>query len=646
MIRNIGIFAHVDGGKTTITEQLLYRCGRLRSLGRVDNGTASTDWLQVERSRGISVKAACTSFQIGDVCVNLLDTPGHADFVSEVERSLLALDGAILVVSAVEGIQAHTELLWNALKSLGIPTVIFINKTDRAGADAKRVFESLRASFKADFFSLLTDSSSDISLEETARERYDELLDFVCGFDDALLNKYLSDEKISFDECFASLCRACNEGSVYPVLCGAAVKGEGIGRLCDAICQFLPPPNTVDTDEPSGIVFKIDHDKRMGVVAHIRLFGGTLKNRDSVWHKRLEKTEKVSQIRKAYANRYEDIGAVSAGDIAVVCGIDSLRVGDIIGHNSDIKRSLSLAQALLKVRVYPKDESEYPKLSRALDELSVEDPALCVEWIPTERELCINIMGMIQLEILESLLTERYDLTATFGKPSIIYKETLKASGFGFVDYTMPKPCWAILKFEMEPLPRGTGVIFESEVRDDKIFYRYQNQVRQAIPDALKQGMFGWEVTDVRIRLVDGEHHIEHTHPLDFIVATPMGVMDGLNRIGTVLLEPMVRVRIVVPEDLGSKVIRDVLDMRGSYESPIIADGRFTLEGRLPAATSIEYPKTLGAMSSGRGVISMTFDGYEPCPAELGATAKRRGINPLDKSKYILWVRGALTDSP
>jgi len=646
MIRNIGVFAHVDAGKTTITEQLLYRSGKLRTLGRVDDGTASTDWLEVERSRGISVKAACTSFPIGDVTVNLIDTPGHVDFVSEVERSLIALDGAILVVSAVEGIQAHTEILWNALHSMKIPTIFFINKIDRAGADAQKVFAELSEQFGIDCIAMCDFSADDGKLLYDAAHIDDDLLNAVCGHDDVLLERYLNDEAISAQECYAVLKEQSRSSLIYPVLCGAAVKGIGIDALMTAIRDLLPPPVNRTSEEAAGVVFKLEHDKKMGVVAHIRLYGGTLKNRDTIYHNRLDCTEKVSQIRKMYANRYTDVGILTAGDIGAVCGIESLQVGDVIGHDISVKRSVSLSQALLKVRVFPKSEEEYPQLVRALEELSAEDPALNVEWVKQERELCVSIMGVIQLEILGSLLMERYGMEATFGPPSVIYKETLKQKGYGFADYTMPKPCWAILKFEMEPLPRGSGVVFETDVRDDKIFYRYQNQVRQAIPESLEQGMYGWEVTDVKIRLVDGSHHTVHTHPLDFVVATPMGIMDGLARNGTVLLEPMVRVRLSVPEDLGSKVIRDFLDMRGTYDSPVIADGRFTLEGRLPVATSLDYPQRLGAMSGGRGVISMRFDGYEPCPAELGKTAKRRGINPLDTAKYILWIRGALANKP
>jgi len=646
MIRNIGIFAHVDAGKTTITEQLLFRSGRLRTLGRVDDGTASTDWLTVERDRGISVKSACTSFSIGDITVNLIDTPGHVDFISEVERSFIPLDGAILVVSAVEGIQAHTEILWNALFSMKIPTVFFINKIDRAGADAQKVYESICNHFAVDCVPLCDLSGTDCAFLYSADKTNEVLLNVVCSHDDYLLERFLADEPISDQTCWNAFITQCRTAKIYPVLCGAAVKGIGIDALMKAICECLPSPVNRQTNEPVGVVFKLEHDKKMGLIAHVRLYGGTLKNRDAIYFKRLDRTEKVSQIRKIYSNRYNDIGILEAGDIGAICGIDSLRVGDIIGHDESVGRSVSLAQALLKVRVYPKSEEEYPQLVRALEELSAEDPALDVAWIKQERELCVNIMGVIQLEILGSLLKERYNIDASFGAPSVIYKETLKQKGVGFIDYTMPKPCWAILKFEMEPLPRGSGVVFETDVRDDKIFYRYQNQVRQAIPDSLEQGMFGWEVTDIKIRLVDGSHHTVHTHPLDFVVATPMGIMNGLARNGTVLLEPMVKVRLSVPEELSGKVIRDFLDMRGSYDNPAIADGKFTLEGRLPVATSLDYPQRLGAMSGGRGVISMNFDGYEECPSELGKTAKRRGINPLDTAKYILWIRGALANKP
>ncbi|NLD88444.1 MAG: TetM/TetW/TetO/TetS family tetracycline resistance ribosomal protection protein [Clostridiales bacterium] len=626
-IRNIGILAHVDAGKTTITERMLYMYGEKRSLGSVDDGTASTDSLEVERARGISVRSARASFDADGIKINIIDTPGHADFISEVERALTALDGAVLVLSAVEGIQAQTEVLWKALRTIEVPTIVFINKTDRLGADADDVTEELRERFSTDFFTMNDD------LFELAAERNEKMEDM-----------YLSGITPTEDELKKTVRRLTKECRLFPVLSGSALKGEGIDSLVKAIKDYLPSPHENDDSEPSGIVYKLEHDKKMGRAAHVRMFSGTLRSRDSVKLANREFEGKISQIRSGNAGNNTDIGEVKTGDIAVLYGLGDIRSGDVIGRALDRLRSCEIASPLLKVQAIAEDKSQYPALASALRELSDEDPMLGVEWEPTERELCVNIMGRIQLEIIGSLLRDRYDLEVIFGPPSVIYKETISSSGYGYADYTMPKPCWAVIELKMEPRPRGSGVIFESTVRDDRIYYRYQHQVRQAIPDALKQGMYGWEVTDIAITLVGGSHHTVHTHPLDFIVATPMGIMDGLSRIGTTLLEPMLKVRVTVPEELSGRVIGDFIAMRGELDSPVIKAGTFVAEGILPVATSLNYSQELKIASAGQGFMTASQASYRECPIEMGNTTRRRGINPLDTAKYILWVRGAITE--
>ncbi len=627
-IRNIGIFAHVDAGKTTLTERMLYISGEKRSLGSVDSGTASTDSLDVERRRGISVRSAMASLSYNEVRINIIDTPGHADFVSEVERALLALDGAVLVVSAVEGVQAQTEVLWKALNDLNIPTIVFINKIDRSGADVQQVLCEMRERLSEDIFSI-----------------EDDLYEFTAERDEYVEEKFLLGEELNEGEIEEALKRLVKDCKAYPMISGSALKGEGIEALLDAIVKYLPCPATLEENELSGIVYKLEHDKKMGKAAHVRMFSGTLKSRDRVTLANREYEGKISQIRSAEAGKNADKGMVDAGDIAVLYGLNGIRTGDVIGRMMDKLNKYEIAAPLLRVRAISPDKAKYTELAAALRELSDEDPMLGVEWEPTERELCVNIMGKIQLEILTSLLKDRYDLDVTFDAPTVIYKETISTAGYGFVDYTMPKPCWAVMKFYMEPLPRGSGYTFTSNVRDDMIFYRYQNQVKQAIPDALKQGMYGWEVTDIAITLVDGNHHTVHTHPLDFIVATPMGIMDGLNNIGTTLLEPVLNVRIAVPEDMSGRIIGDFITMRGELDSPVIQKGMFTAEGRLPVATSLDYPSELKIMTGGRGFMSASFGGYTECPIELGKTTKYRGVNPLDTAKYILYIRGAITQA-
>ncbi len=655
-LRNIGIVAHVDAGKTTITENLLFRTGFIRTLGSVDKGTAHTDFLDIERERGISVRAASTTIRWKDVDINLIDTPGHMDFTAEVERSLRVLDGVILVLSAVEGVQAQTEILWKALRARNLPTLLFINKLDRIGADPERVMAEIRRLLSPAILPLQAVTGLPHGDAELW-DRFDpqipdarfgsarfpeEWLERLSEGDDAILTQWMEGHPVSASAMKASLVRQTRAGSLFPILFGAALKEQGMQPLLDGILDYLPPASG-DPEKPlAGVVFRLEHDKTMGRVAHVRLYSGTLQNRDIVDNLTQGTQEKVTQIRKVYSRKHEDTGLLRAGDIASVCGLGRARIGDVLGSAEGVPEASHLAIPLLLVQVFPEKEAENAALVAALQELADEDPLLGLEWIREERKLHVKIMGTIQLEVLGSQLKSRFGLNATFGTPLVIYKETPTKAATGYVSYTMPKPCWAILEFYLKPLPRGSGLKTGGWVREERMHQRYQNQVWQAMPDALRQGPLGWEVTDLEVTLLNGEHHIFHTHPLDFVTATPMGIMNGLMNTGTTLLEPMTLCRISAPEGCGSRILGDIVQMRGTFDSPVIENGGFHVEARLPVATSMEYSVKLGAMTSGRGHLSSRFDGYEPCPVELGATTPYRGVNPLDQAKYILSVRKAL----
>lgn len=659
--RNVGIFAHVDAGKTTTTEHLLYEAGRIRTLGNVDRGTAQTDWLDVERERGISVRAATTQLRWNDVQVNLVDTPGHFDFLSEVERSLRVMDGAVLIVSAVEGVQAQTEVVWHALRKLGIPTILYVNKMDRIGADAARTIDDIRKHLsplaipiqQADGAAETFAGTETLWAVHDARQHDEawisartELVEAVAESEEALLEQYLqeglveSPDKLKrWKEQSIALTRRCG---LFPVLYGASSRGIGIRALMDTILDYLPAPSGDASAPVSGLVFKIERDKTMGRLAFIRLYQGTLRNRDTLHNLTHGINEKVTQIRKVDGRKSEDVGVLEAGDIAAVCGMQQVQIGDVVGSGEGIPVEAKLAVPLLTVQVHWAHEADYPQVVAAFQELADEDPLLDLQWLQDERELHLKVMGPIQLEILDRLLESRFGLSVTFGKPSVIYKETLCGPGEGFIAYTMPKPCWAILRFRMEPLPRGAGLQYDAQVRAEDLLLQYQNEVARRVPEALQQGLYGWEVVDVRVTLVEGQHHVWHTHPLDFVVATPMGIMDGLNRIGTKLLEPILRFRLTVPEEFGGKVMNDLVVMRATFDAPELQGDRMTIYGRVPVATSLDYAVKLGSLTKGRAALSTTFDGYEECPPDVEAERPRRGVNPLDTAKYILSVRNAL----
>lgn len=626
---NIGILAHVDGGKTTLTEQILYISGAVRSLGRVDDGSAHTDFMEIERERGISVRAASAFLDWKGQRINLIDTPGHSDFSGEVQRALRALDFAVLVLSAVEGVQSQTELLWKVLRAAKLPVIFFINKTDRTGADVSRVLEEIK-----DIFSVRPIA---------AAASKEELAEAVSDFDDSVMEKYLDGgaESIPDSELASSFKKGFADGRIYPYLAGSALKGEGVAELLDTIC-LLAGDEDKSSEEPSGVIFKLEHDPVLGRVSFIRLFAGTIKNRDILRNLTRGCDEKVVQIRKVVGKKEIDSGVLTSGDIGAVYGLSRAGNGDVIGSGAYVPKESVMTAPMLRVKITPEDENSYPALVSALEQLSAEDPLLDVIWQKESRELLIKITGMIQTEVVASILKERFGLAVLIGEPQVIYKEHPLKRAEGYVEYTMPKPCWAVMNFIIEPLPAGSGVVFESIVHNDKIYQRYQAQVAQTIPEALRQGPKGWEVTDIKITLADGEHHTVHTHPLDFMLATPMGIMDGLVNSGTELLEPILKFRLSFPEEYSGKIIGEIISMRGTFDSPVIIKGMAVMEGRMPLSTSMNFPMRLSSVSGGRGVLFTSFDGYEPVPPGEGVEVPYRGVSPLDRAKYILFKRGAL----
>lgn len=666
-LRNVGIFAHVDAGKTTTTEQMLYRSGRIRTPGSVDSGTAQTDFLEVERTRGISVRAAVTRLPWRGAEINLIDTPGHVDFLAEVERSLSVMDGAVLIVSAVEGVQAQTEVIWDALRERGLPTLIYVNKMDRIGADPKRTLLQIRRVLGANAAPLQAPCGSEGAFSGSEpllpglwraedgegvpaggaekRTEYRSLLDEAAAeADEELMLAYLEEGGLPEDELVGRLPGLARRRALVPVLFGASARGLGVRELMDALLALLPAPSG-DPEAPlSGVVFKLEKDPAMGRIAYVRLYEGTLRNRDSVWNASRELAEKVTQIRRIEGRKAEDLGVLAAGDIAAVYGLARARIGDVLGAPPAAwPAGKPLAVPLLTVQVLWPPESDYMAVVAAFQELADEDPLLGLEWQKESRELQLSVMGPIQVEVLTELVKDRFGLEVTFGPPSVIYKETPAQAGEGFIAYTMPKPCWAILRFWIEPGERGSGLVYRSLAKVDRLAESYQNEVERRVPEALQQGLFGWEVTDLSVTLLEGEHHVWHTHPLDFVVATPMGIMNGLAATGVRLLEPMLRFRLSVPEEFGGKLMNELMAMRGEFTAPELTGERMEIAGTVPLATSLEFPARIGSLTKGRGIWSSTFAGYRECPPEVRAERPRRGVNPLDQAKYILAARSALS---
>lgn len=648
-IRNIGIFAHVDAGKTTLTERLLFIGGAIRTLGSVDEGTASTDGLDVERERGISVRAAIASIDWQGTTVNVVDTPGHVDFSAEVERCLQPLDGAVLVLSAVEGVQAQTEVLWQALRERGLPTVLFINKIDRMGADPARVVDDIGRLLSPQVLPLQivagagTDNPAILSTwPDSGPDFAEKLLEGLADADETLLDRYLEGEEISPVEVDEKLVLLARKGAVFPVLFGAALDGIGVEAVLEAIVRYLPAASGDEKAPLSALVYKVIHDPAFGRVCFTRLFQGRLVPRDVVHNASQGTEEKVTLLRKVRGSRFDDADCCVAGDMVLLSGLNGTRAGDILGDPSAVPPPVRLLEPLFRARVVPAEPDRLPALLEALRILDEEDPFLDFRYDPERKELHVRIVGLMQTQILESLLQSRFGLTVSFEQPATIYRETPLAVAEGTVEYTLPKPCWAVMTFRIEPGERGSGLSFRSEVSTDAIHVKYQREVERALPAALEQGLFGWQVTDLKVTLVGGEDHEIHSRPSDFLIATPMGIMDALEKAGTRLLEPMLSFSLTAPEEIGTRVLGDLVRMRAEIESPVISGGQFQVKGVVPAADSMDYPVLLGTRSGGRARMATRFSGYRECPEGFRAETPRRGIDPRDRSKYILAARKAL----
>jgi len=670
IFQNIGILAHVDSGKTTLTEQLLYLMGALRTAGSVDEGTTATDNLSVERKRGISVRMSTASAEWNGVTVNIIDTPGHIDFAGEVERSLSALDYAIVVVSAVDGVRAHTENILHALDVMKLPRMVFINKTDRAGSDADKVLNEFKE--VSDHVYLPLSIIHDEGFESVGvRLEYDNTFDTVvteglADINDEAADLFLSDSRLSHERATQLLKQTIADNKVTPVLAGSAKLGIGIKEVADFMTSFMPDSSVKATDELSGVIFKIEHDKIMGKVSHIRLFGGRIENRDRVTlvtpsdpartnpqgeendavelEESAPPVEKVSQIRKFTGSRYTDAGVVEGGDIAALCGLPSAKAGQYVGSLA-VSDSYKLVTPFLRVKVVPEsgDPEDLPPLAAALAELTEEEPYIDSRWQSGLREITISTTGKIQTEIIDSLLRERYGISAIFSSPTVIYKETPAKAGIACADYTMPKPCWAVVKFMFEPMRRGYGVSYHGKLPSNQCFYRYQTHIRRSFYECLEQGLYGWEVTDFKCTLIGGEHHTIHTHPLDFFVCTPMAFMNGMASLGSVILEPLLELRISMPSDISGRVTGEIARLRGEYDVPVYFGDTVVTEAIVPVATSMDLPVRLASWSSGKALISSSFYGYRECSDGEEHINPRRGVNPLDRSKWILWARGAYT---
>ena len=648
-IRNIALFAHVDAGKTTVSEQFLFLSGKIRELGSVDKGNSQTDNLEVEKERGITVNSTVLTFDWNNTQINLIDTPGHIDFSSETEKAIMAIDSAVVIISASEGVQAQTENMLLLLKKHKKPFIIFINKIDRLGANTEVVIQEIEKELNINVFELqntINEGNDNADIEtiwtENNYKNNNLLIEKIVENNDDLFEQYLDGNIPELSILNKELKELTLHQTVIPILFGSTKKALGIKELLDVIVDFLPNPK-INSDELSGIVFKTYHKKGDGKMCAVRLFGGTINSRSEINNASKNIIEKISLIKNTDIQNQEIIQSFSAGEIAWVQGLKSAEPGDLLGERQNIELAEEKTQLLLTVQIIPKNKADINALIDAMQILNNEDPDLKLSYLKEESELHINIRGEIQKEILEAILKSRFKIEVEFSEPTVIYKETPTVTCEGYVRYWLPKPCWAIIKFKIEPGELGSGVEYKSIVSVNDIKKQYQNDVEKTIPTALQQGILGWQVDDIKITLIEGEDHEAHTKSNDFAIATPMGIMDGLSKSKPTLLEPILSFKISAPEEYLGNLISEVLKIRAKIDKQEISESTCKITGEVPLATSLNFPIKLSSLTSGKGKIITKFLSYQKCDIELGKTREFKGISPLDTAKYILKARKALS---
>ncbi len=638
---NLGIVAHVDAGKTTVTENLLYHGHVIDKIGRVDNGDTQTDTMELEKARGITIKASAISFNYKDVKINILDTPGHVDFISEVERSLSVLDGAVLVVSAVEGVQSQTKVLFNTLKKLNIPTIIFINKLDRIGSNANKVYKEIRKllSDKAVLMqTCLNEASKEIKIIDSfnSEELYNRLLDVLSELDEEILNEYLEKEYVNKDLINKKISLYSGEGLIYPVFLGSAGLNIGTDLLLNKILNYFSINNNND-NELSGVVFKIERTASNEKKAYVRMFGGEVNVRDVI---RIndETLEKVKKISNLEIGRSLDGKKISCGDIGIIHGIFCMKIGTIIGKKSDKLRYVSLARPTLKTKISLADGEDNHKLYMALLNLSDEDPLLELETDDSNGDIYINLFGEVQKEIIYSVLKAQYGLNIQYSNNQTIYKETVCGIGNAMMYEGQKLNMFhATVGIKVEPLERGAGLHYKSNVTTGFLPKSFQNAIEEAVSETCKYGLYGWELTDMEVTLVDSEYNSVESTPSDFRNLTPMVLMEAIDNAKTRLLEPINEFELSVPEYAISKSMFDLKMMGAEFDGPNLVGDDYVLNGLIPVENSKDYQIKIASYTEGKGIFITKFSGYRNTVFDESKICKRSIINPLNKKEYIMY---------
>ena len=692
--RNIGIMAHIDAGKTTTTERILYYTGITHKMGEVHEGTAVMDWMEQEQERGITITSAATTCFWNDLRINIIDTPGHVDFTAEVERSLRVLDGAIAILGAVEGVEPQTEAVWRQADKYRVPRIVFVNKMDRIGADFEQCVTQLRSKLHAspvvmqlplgaeDQFQGVIDvihrraivwkdetlgAGYDVieipaAYREISKARRDQMIESLGEVDDRILEKYVHGEEISAADLEASLRRSTIAMKVFPVLCGSAFKNKGIQPLLDAVVGFLPSPVDVppiegmrpgteeeltrppQDDAPfAALIFKIMTDPFVGQLAFMRVYSGTLKNGDTVYNPRRDRRERIGRLLKMHANKREEISDVRAGDIAAAVGLKSVSTGDTVCAEGDpiVLEAMDFPAPVISVAIEPKTKADQEKMGVALGKLMQEDPTFKVHTDPDTGQTLISGMGELHLEILVDRMLREFNVGANVGRPQVAYRETIRSEAEAegkYIRQTGGRGQYGHVKLRIEPLPHPDAnaiaeltkkkstnkfdselnLLFVDEIVGGSVPREYIPPVYQGVREAMETGVLaGYEMTGVRIALFEGSYHEVDSSEIAFKIAGSMAFKEAARRARPVLLEPVMKVEVVVPEEFMGDVLGDLSARRGRIEGMEKRGSTQIIRATVPLAEMFGYATDMRSRTQGRASYTMHFLRYEQTPANI-----------------------------
>jgi elongation factor G len=681
-VRNIGIMAHIDAGKTTTTERILFYAGRIHKMGEVHEGASTMDWMVQEKERGITITSAATTANWRDYAINIIDTPGHVDFTVEVERSLRVLDGAVAVFDAVAGVEPQSETVWRQADRYGVPRIAFINKMDRIGADFYGSLQSIRTRLGAravpiqlpigsedqftGYIDLLSKEAvvyvDDLGTKSTesldipagmadlvSQHRHD-LIEAVADFDDDIMHKYLEEQDVTEDEIKAALRKGTVKGVLVPVLCGAALRNRGVQPILDAVVDYLPSPADVppvegkdpktgalvirehDDSEPfSALAFKIQMDPQgVGKLTFFRVYSGRLKAGSSVLNATNGRRERIGRILRMHAIRREDVDEVWTGDIAAAVGLKATTTGDTLSDEAHpiLLESITFPEPVISVAIEPKTKVDQEKLGIALQRLSEEDPTFKVHTDEETGQTIIAGMGELHLEIIIDRMLREFKVDANQGKPQVAYKEAIKrpAHGVGrFVRQTGGKGQYGHAEVDVKPGEQGSGFTWEDKVTQGRIPREFIPAIEKGVKEALQTGVVaGYPVVDIVVTLLDGSYHAVDSNEMAFHIAGSMAVKDAMHKAQPYLLEPIMKVDVVMPEEYLGDVMGDLASRRGHI---LGMEGRGTsqnVRATVPLAEMFGYATELRSMTSGRATYSMEFSHYAEMPGNLAEAVGKR----------------------